>query len=139
MHKITVPGLPKGKGRPRYYQGRAVTPTATRDYEKKIALCWQTQGRPVFPDRQPVIVWIRAYFPIPKRAKKRDKAALEGAFCLKTPDSDNIAKCVLDALNRLAYHDDSVVQLGGVYKFYTNAAPRLEIELTGGDELAEKN
>lgn len=34
--KITVLGNPKGKGRPRFYRGHAVTPKATREYEGMI-------------------------------------------------------------------------------------------------------
>lgn len=38
---FTVPGEPRGKGRPRFSGGRAYTDSETRAYERKIAECYQ--------------------------------------------------------------------------------------------------
>lgn len=46
----------------------------------------------------------------------------------KKPDIDNITKCVLDALNGIAYHDDSQIVRLTVEKFYAQQ-PRVEVDI----------
>ena len=46
----------------------------------------------------------------------------------KKPDIDNIAKCVLDALNKLAYRDDTQVVTLRMEKHY-GEIPRVEVEI----------
>lgn len=126
---FTVPGVPIGKGRPRVTSHGTYTPQKTRDYEQKVRLCWQAQSGSVLPSGVPLMAEIRAYFPIPKSVSKRKREAMDGAFHISRPDCDNIAKAILDSLNGLAYHDDSAVQLGSVWKIYTNGAPRVEVRI----------
>jgi len=127
---FTVPGLPIGKGRPKFTRtGHTYTPEKTRTYEDKVRLCWKTQIGQTFPAGVPILVSGVAYFPIPKRTSQKKAAELEGAFHLKRPDTDNLVKAVLDALNGHAYPDDSAVMLGLWHKVYTNGAPRVEITL----------
>ena len=54
---------------------------------------------------------------------------MDGTFHTKKPDSDNVAKAILDALNGYLYPDDSAVQIDRCWKVYTNAAPRVEVEI----------
>ncbi len=79
---------------------------------------------------------ITAYFMIPRSATKRDRAGMIAGVILPTkkPDLDNIAKAILDALNGIAYHDDSCVTEVTVRKLYSED-PRVEVELT--DEREE--
>lgn len=128
--EFTIPGMPVGKGRPRLGRGgRVYTPDKTRAYEDKVLRCWQTQSGAAFGPKVPVHVSIRAYFPIPASLSEKKRTALEGTFHMSRPDADNIAKAILDALNGHAYPDDAAVQLHGVLKIYTNAAPRVEVRL----------
>ena len=130
-HTITIPGLPVAKGRPRFTRsGHTYTPDKTRQYEALVRSCFDTQCGAPFAPEQPVFVMICAYFSIPKSYPKYQRLALDGAFHLKKPDADNVAKSVLDALNGHAYPDDSAVQIAGVYKIYTNASPRVEVILS---------
>lgn len=46
------------------------------------------------------------------------KSAWPGKECLVKPDWDNIGKLVCDALNRVAYRDDSQIDSGTVRKRY---------------------
>ena len=46
----------------------------------------------------------------------------------KRPDCDNLAKSILDALNGIAYDDDSQICSLSVFKFYGDE-PRVEISL----------
>lgn len=47
--EFTVPGIPVGKGRPRFMKnGHTYTPQKTRDYEGKVVQCWKCQcGNPL--------------------------------------------------------------------------------------------
>lgn len=116
-----VPGLPRGKERPRVTRyGAAYTPKKTADYERAVA--WQyraeNSGRTF---KGPVRVRITALFPAPKSAKRvlKDKiAAGEVVPYPHRPDADNIAKIILDALNGVAWHDDGAVTELEVHKYY---------------------
>ncbi len=128
--KFTVPGVPVGKGRPRFTQGgRPYTPEKTKTYEETVRQCWQTQSGQGFAGGVPLLASITAYFPIPKSASRKKAAAMEGTFHLSRPDADNVTKAVLDALNGWAYPDDSAVQIDRCYKIYTNGLPRVEVEI----------
>ena len=48
---------------------------------------------------------------------------------LKKPDSDNIAKIVLDSLNKIAFDDDSQVVELTVIKRWTEENERIEFDL----------
>ena len=129
-YTITIPGIPVAKGRPRFTRsGHTYTPSKTEAYEKTVLHCFETQCGTPFPPGVPILATIIAWFPVPKSCPKYKRSELEGAFHLKKPDADNLAKSVLDALNGHAYPDDSAVQINSVYKYYTNAAPRLELTL----------
>ena len=48
--QFTVPGVPVGKGRPRFTRGgHAYTPEKTAAFEEKVRLCWKTQSGETFP------------------------------------------------------------------------------------------
>lgn len=107
---FTVPGKIVGKGRPRFTtQGkfvRAYTPKTTVDYEKKIASYYHQKTN--YISNKALRVKIFAYREIPKSTtKKMRRWLLEKLYlCTVKPDIDNIIKVVLDALNKVAYHDD---------------------------------
>ena len=128
--KFTVPGVPVGKGRPRFTrQGHAYTPEKTAAYEGKVRLCWKAQSGQGFAGGIPLRASIMAYFPIPKSVSKKKAAAMEGKFHTKKPDSDNLCKSLLDAICGYAYPDDSAIQIDRCWKIYTNASPRVEVEI----------
>lgn len=128
--KFTVPGVPVGKGRPRFTRGgHTYTPEKTKAYEETVRLCWKTQSGQCFAGGIPLLASIIAYFPIPKSTGRKKAAAMEGTFHLSRPDADNLVKAVLDALNGYAYPDDSAIQIDRCYKIYTNGLPRVEVEI----------
>lgn len=127
---ITVPGEPVAKGRPRMTRaGFAYTPKKTVNYETQIQERFATE----YPDHKPVdgqlkiLVW--AYFTIPASwSKKKQQAALDGSIRpTKKPDIDNIIK-TMDALNGIAWRDDSQVVHVTASKYYSDR-PRLEIQI----------
>jgi Holliday junction resolvase RusA-like endonuclease len=74
----------------------------------------------------PIIIDWQAYFERPKRlSRKKDPA---GPIPRKAkPDRDNLDKTILDALEGLAYRNDSQVYAGMIEKYYC-AKPELEAE-----------
>ncbi len=55
--EFTVPGVPVGKGRPRFMKnGHTYTPQKTRDYENKVVQCWKSQSGKGFADGIPLTV-----------------------------------------------------------------------------------
>ena len=125
---IIIPGEPVPKGRPRMTRtGHTYTPRRTRQYEKAIAEAWKTQSGEHLTGA--IKSEIRAYFKIPTSQKKavREKMGAGLIRPTKRPDLDNIIK-TLDALNGLAYDDDSQIVDIKAAKFY-DREPRLEIVL----------
>lgn len=128
--EFTIPGKPCGKQRPRFGNGRTYTPEKTVNYENLVRLCF----RQAYPNAEPisagvqVTAVIEAYFQIPKSTSKKRRNDMFADVIRPTskPDTDNIAKICLDALNGLAYHDDSQVVDCTVEKFYSDT-PRVEI------------
>lgn len=126
---IVVEGKIKGKARPRVFNGRAMTPKDSVNYENWVRLCYQQQeGKHLEGSIRARIV---AYYKVPKSyTKKRVQAIREGLeHPLKKPDADNIAKIILDSLNDIAFHDDSQIIELTVIKRYTEENERVEFEL----------
>lgn len=140
---FTVPGEPRGKGRPRFSRaGHTYTDSETVAYERKIAACYRkAHGAFRWPVEALLEVDIVAYLPIPQRATKAQRAGMEAGTVLpsRKPDVDNIAKAVLDALNGVAYKDDARVHRAVVTKYY-GADPRLEIRMKeAGDDGVDRS
>lgn len=130
-----VIGEPVGKGRPKFstFNGRAVayTPAKTVNYENLVRLSYQQQCREKsFEKDIPLRAVIYAYFPIPKSvSKKRRELMLQGEVLpTKKPDADNIIKSILDALNGIAFHDDSQVVEITLCKYYSEF-PKVSVML----------
>lgn len=113
---FTIPGPPKGKGRPRMTRGgRTYTPSDTVQYENLVKTCY---GGGMFSE--PIEARLLVGFPIPASwSKKKQTAAIAGEiYPEKTPDCDNVLKIVLDALNGIAYDDDKRVVVAKVRKVF---------------------
>lgn len=120
--KFIILGEPKGKGRPRFTRnGHTYTPKETAAYEKAAALAYKRRyyGES-FEKGVPLEMRIRAYCKVPQSASKAKRAdMLSGRIRpTKTPDADNIAKIICDALNGVAYHDDAQIVRIAVEKYY---------------------
>jgi len=130
---FTVPGAPRGKGRPRISTAggfaRAYTPEQTANYENLVKLAYREKYHESF-EQSAVGMRISAYYAIATSASKKKRLAmLDGTIFPKgKPDADNVAKIVCDALNGIAYHDDTQVIYLEVSKRYAEI-PRVEIEI----------
>lgn len=138
MNEITfvVNGSPRGKERARTYTTRrgkirTITPDKTRNYENKVAWEYKKQCPNIYFIGELEVI-IKAYYEIPKSwSKKKKQSAVDGIIRPKvTPDCDNIAKSVLDSINKIAYDDDKAIQDLHIHKYYS-IEPRVEITLIG--------
>ena len=100
---IVVEGKIKAKARPRFNTktGRAFTPNDTISYENWIRYCYREQCGEM----------------------------LEGSIKAKIFVYYNIAKIVLDSLNKIAFNDDAQVIELIVIKKWTDEQERIEFEL----------
>ncbi len=117
-----------GKQRPKHGKGFTYTPEKTVNYETlvkemfTIRNCGHLRGQ--------LEITVTAFFAIPKSESKKKAVLMQEGIIrpTKKPDMDNILKIVCDALNGLAYKDDSQIVTAQVYKFYGDR-PRVEVEI----------
>jgi Holliday junction resolvase RusA-like endonuclease len=122
---FTIPGMPRGKERPRFWNGRAVTPQKTRDYEELMG--WAAKQAGAEETTRPCRVEITATFPVPFSWPKNKKANPGHATC--KPDADNILKVCLDACNGIVFKDDKQVWDAHVTKVYGDV-PGIALHVT---------
>ena len=118
-----IEGKIKGKGRPRFSSYgkfvKAYTPEQTATYENLIKLQFRiTCGK--WYSEQPLKMKITAVHGLIKsESKKKQAKMLNGEIKpTKKPDADNIVKIICDALNGIAYKDDTQVVDLTVRKIY---------------------
>lgn len=134
--QFTIPGKPMGKQRPRVTRtGHTYTPDETTHYENLVKLAFQAAKPKGFvPDRDPVKIMITCEMPIPASwSKRKHDQAMEGTIRPTVkPDWDNVGKIICDALNGIAYCDDSQIVFATVRKYYSNE-PCVVVTLRWGD------
>lgn len=105
---FVIQGDPEGKERPKFsrrnHRINTYTPQRTHNYEDLVryqAVFARNEQGITEPVNKPCSIKIKACFKVPKSYSKRDRE-----LCLsgrkrpsKTPDSDNIAKIILDGMN----------------------------------------
>lgn len=140
MTHFVIDGKPQGKARartfynPRLGRVQSITPEETVNYENWVKMCFMNQVKDKrWFDKEPLKMTIEAYFPIPKSTTKRDKERIDlgQLWPTKKPDADNIAKVICDALNGVAYGDDTQIIVLEVLKDFTEENPRVEVYLKG--------
>ncbi|WP_308779617.1 RusA family crossover junction endodeoxyribonuclease [uncultured Clostridium sp.] len=126
---IIVEGKIKGKARPRVFNGHAVTPKDTVNYENWVRLNYKEQSGKYLEGQ--IKAKIIAYYKIPKSYTKAKRLACNDNIILPTkkPDADNIAKIILDSLNKIAFDDDSQIAELSVSKRWTEEQERVEFVL----------
>jgi len=127
---FTIPGVPQGKGRARTTKrGITYTPEKTVLYENWIKMCYIEQVNKQLGEGQ-IGIRVFMYYPIPKSATKGKRLAMEHNIVrpTKKPDCDNVLKAIADALNGIAYKDDSQIVSVFIAKLY-DKEPRVEVEM----------
>lgn len=136
---ITLPGQPKGKGRPRFRVvksktgkvfGSAFTDAQTRSYETLLR-----EAAEAVMGEAPLLegalqIDVEARFDVPQSwSRKKREAALRGEVMpTGRPDLDNLVK-VLDALNSVVWRDDSQIVIANIAKLYADR-PALVIKVS---------
>ena len=121
-YEFEVIGDIKGKARPRVntYTCKAYTPTNTKDYELLVKQYFKIKYPRFVPLEKRLSVKIVATFKVPKTTTKKDREQIEKGLIspTKKPDIDNIVKIILDALNQMAFKDDTQITKLEVEKVY---------------------
>lgn len=125
--RFEVLGPVQGKARARTVNGHSYTPQNTVLYENWIKQCFTEQCKHRWFNKEPLNMVIWAMFPITKSTSKKDKKLMAEwkIHPTKKPDADNIAKVICDALNGVAYGDDTQVINLSVKKRYTDKEPKV--------------
>ena len=115
---MVVKGRPVPLQRSRTSSGRHYLPARSKTYRLLVQATWMQAGRPTLDDA-------------PFAASMRFHGARANA------DLDNLIKAILDALNALAFTDDSrLTCLAGCHKLAVDAeGPRAEIDLWPAGQL----
>ncbi len=137
---FTIPGVPVGKGRPRFARRGAFvstyTPEKTAKYENLVKL-FASQAMAGLPlMKRPVALLLTIHMPIPESwSKKRKDLAHRGLIgATVKPDLDNIAKLAADAMNGIVYADDKQIVSATITKQY-GTVPHVAVRV---QEYAEK-
>lgn len=123
--KITIPGTPVPKGRPRVRVmgkfAQIYTPPETRKAEDEF-LKEAIKYKPGEPIEGPIAIDIKFYKAPPKKMPKG-----RTGWTTK-PDLDNLVKLVIDALNKVFFKDDrQIVEITATKEYDDN--PRTEFEI----------
>jgi len=112
MVEFTVKGPPVGKQRPRLGKWGVYTPSETKQYEGRLAQeCVRAmRSANVKMFTAPVALFVRVRYPDNRRR-----------------DGDNVLKAAMDALNGIAYADDSLVVDGRFRLIRGSADPGVDI------------
>lgn len=126
MIMFTIPGECKPKGRPKFRSTgkyvQAYTPEATQNYENFVRICFEQSGCKKYSNNEALEAVIEIHKSISSStSKKRKEQMINGVIRpITKPDVDNCAKSILDALNKIAYNDDSRIVELIVRKIYDN-------------------
>lgn len=120
---FVIPGKVQAKQRPRFNGKFAYTPKQTVEYENWIRTCLLDKYKEIKPFEKPLKAKIIAYYEIPKSTSKKKRQQMLNCEIFPTvkPDTDNIAKSILDSLNGIAYLDDKQIVKLEVEKYYSQA------------------
>ena len=83
-----------------------------------------------FPEDAMLDMRIKAFYSIPKSKSKKVKESMRKHIVrpTKKPDMDNVIKIIADALNQVAYRDDTQIVDCQCRKFYSDR-PRVEVTI----------
>lgn len=131
--EFEIPGEPCGKGRPKFTtiggHARAITPQKTVNYENLVKMCFMEKNEKILEGM--LSAEIICHYSIPQSTSNKKRISmLNGEIRpTKKPDLDNIAKIVLDSLNKIAYNDDSQIVEIYISKYYSSV-PFVEVKLS---------
>lgn len=128
---LVVPGEPQGKQRPKWSPVGTYTPKKTVSFEAYIKELFAIKYPDFIPLDSELTINIWAGLLIPKSTSKKKEGLMKMGIIkpTKRPDVDNCLKLVMDALEKLAYKNDSQIVRAVIDKDYSER-PRLEITIS---------
>lgn len=127
--KFELPNEPISQQRPRLSKWGVYNPQAKQKQAAKWRIAEQmVAGGHIKAPEGPIEVNLRFHMPVPRSLRSEAANALEGQWCFKGKDVDNLAKFALDVLNKIVYEDDRLVSKLTCEKIYSQE-PRVEIEV----------
>lgn len=120
---FTVPGHPTAWARARTGKGRFFKSKAQEQASASAQSAFTLAAPNWHPWEGPVHLALTCHFLAPKDF-------WEGCECTKRPDLDNLCKLVGDALNGVAYRDDSQIVAALIQKRFSRESERTDVRLT---------
>lgn len=132
--KFVIPGVPVAKGRPKFRRTgafvQAYTPAKTLKAERLIRDCFNAMQEVPPKDYDHIGLTCNFYMPFNKSVSKKKRIAWnEKKHHIVRPDIDNLVKAIADALNGVAFKDDSAITCLDCCKIYSDS-PRTEVYIT---------
>ena len=132
--ELVIPGPPRGKGRPRFANGRTFTDAKTAGMEELVRQVWLEAGRPRLEG--PLALKLELHVARPKSHYRTNgelsALGVRTLWPVRKPDVDNALKLVADALNGLAYQDDVQIVAAYVRRYWaTEPQTVLRLRETG--------
>lgn len=133
--KLVINKAPQPQPRPRVtVRGRYVHAYENKQitmYKRMVAAVYKSKFKTTKPTDKALAVNVIFYRPIQNAISKTErKRRLTGeSLPVVKPDIDNYVKAILDALNGVAFKDDSQIIALNAKKLYSDK-PRTEIEIT---------
>lgn len=114
----------KKKSKIRFFEDSKVS-----DYKKKVIEAFEESGGRVYGKDVPLRMIVDIYMGVPKSASfKKQYDLIAHGRPTKRPDNDNLYKGIADALNGVAYYDDSQIVSTEINKFWS-INPRVEVTI----------
>lgn len=131
--RLVIPGKPHGKSRPRFGNGRAFTDPKAVSFAERVHIAWREQGSPSFGP-EAVTMRVSVHRRRPRQHFRKDGLMSQIGLAsdprpIVTPDADNFAGSVMDALNNLAYYDDRQVVSLTAERFWSDQDDYLTVDI----------
>lgn len=129
--KYIIPIAPVAASRPKVTRWSTYYSKNYIQFKKDIAKWVATQEKTMLTG--PISISIHFHVKTPASLSKKKKEAMEGSWCLKNLDVDNLQKALFDGINDYLIEDDRfIVHIGDLKKTWSTD-PRIEFELSNID------
>lgn len=125
--KYIVPINPVPAARPRVTRWATFYPKIYAKFKEDIAMWLLTQKKTMLSG--PLSISATFYIKIPSSISKKKREELDGQWCDKNYDTDNLQKSLFDGINGYLIEDDRfIVHVKDIKKMWSSN-PRIEFEL----------
>ena len=129
---ITINEIPIPASRPRVSRWSTYYNEPYKSYkaflEQYLSKYMDKDKNPVFSKYEPLIIHIDFHLPMPQSISHKKQLKMELETHVRKPDLDNLAKAILDGMNKTIFADDGqIVYL--VLRKYNSFFPRTEIKI----------